>query len=76
MAVLPNLLASIPVRVLKSLLRREIRLLSPGFNDLIFLGLLPNTMIEVLIDRVGFSPLNIAWITSVNLFFRMGQHSW
>ena len=60
MAVFPNLLASIPVTTLKSLLSKLILLLSPGLIEFIFLGLFPNTIIEVLMDRGGLLPEKMA----------------
>merc|ERR1712002_1122845 len=57
---LVNLLASKSSKSLKSLFRRLIHLLSLGFRDFAFLGFVPNTIIEVLIERGNFSPFAFA----------------
>ena len=72
MAVALNLRASIPVKILKSLLSKEIRLLSPGFIELAFFGLLPNTIKEDLMDMVG-------WAFFLDVFLALPlleQHPW
>ena len=64
-AVSLNRLDSIPEIVLKSLLRREILLLSLGLRDFVFLRLDPNTILLVLWEIVGLVPSNTAITTSV-----------
>ena len=70
-----SLVASIPVRILKSEFSKEILLLSFGSNDISFLGLDPKTIRLVLIDLVGANPLKMARITSVRAPPIMSQHS-
>ena len=61
-----NLSASIPVIVLKSTFKREIFLLSLGFNDLTFLGFAPNTIKDVLCEGLGCFLWKTACTTSVS----------
>ena len=69
---LRNRLDSIPENVLKSVLRRDIFLLSRGLIDLPLEGLSPTTIRDVLWDRDVLLPENTALVMSVKALLNIG----
>ena len=61
--ILTNLELMLNIK-LKSLFNKDILLLSPGFMELSFLGLLPKTIRAVCMEGVGWPPLCMACTTS------------
>ena len=72
---LRNRLDSIPENVLKSVLRRDIFLLSRGLIDLPLESLSPTAKRDVLWDRDVLLPENTALVMSVKALLNIGQHS-